>query len=291
MLFGALSVVCVGKAYAESDFERALSAGRAKLEALDIDGARGQLEVAIAVAQDPAQRAIAFDLLGAAQGIDAQYWQAFQSFFIAAQEDSASAVTSVNHAQIPTRRIARCAVRLESAGVTIEQAESLLRAQLPSEVPNDRLDGLLAAALFGERFMCPEPDTPPPPSIPEAAGVLAPEFVTVPEDVGGGPKGPPVMTWVLGAVAVAAAGTGATLGAITLSQAEDASTLNAQQFEEYQGSGRVTDQPAATNVAFAVAGGAALGAILFWVLDLGHDDPNSEEPSTMITPTGVRVTW
>lgn len=296
--------------YADEGFRHSVGRAREYVDKLELESARSILTDTLAQTKDPDERAQAFDLLGITEGLSARYGHAFEAFFRSARVGSEFAVSGIEHPQTPTRRMAECAIQLERAELSFLESEALLRQNLGKNGGKVPLGELLAAELFAEQFVCPEvPMTrlaeasPPPkpnqkqlattPSRPASADfmpkeVYAPRYNQPQEHL----RGPPVMTWVLGALALAAAGTGATLGAVNL-QADGTSVgtvSNTQSPNDTQSSGFVVDRPEATNVAFAVAGGAALGAILFWVLDMGDNDV-SEDTDTLLTPTGVRVNW
>lgn len=244
-----------------------LEEGRAALEALDVDRARPLLSAALAAAETDAKRAEVRDLLGIVEGISTRYGSAFRQFYLAAKEAGAEAVTGVEHPQLATRLIAECATRYALAQVDLPVAEAELRRAVGAP-PGSTLDGgALREALFDDRFSCPRSGVAAP-----VAGVTPtaplPEVKT---------SGPPAMTWVLGAAGVLATGTGAVLGGLAQAQVEGASATSfAADVEGAEA------QLTGANIAFGVAGAAAVAAILVWVFDEG--DATSAEPPAL----GVR---
>lgn len=289
---------------APNRFEQLLGRAQSHLKQLAIDAARQTLHTAMAWAESPSEYARVWDLLGTSEGLDAHYGQAFEAFFRAARLGGGDAVQGVRHPQLPTRRTAECAVRLEQSGFSWTSAERRLRQASGDLRGQQSLDELLATELFAERFVCPSASEPGDDVLSEAEGGvvgrealppeepdrLMPREVVVPSvdtfQLEG--EGPPVMTWVLGAMALAAMGTGATLGVVNLSQRNGAPGTVDQPSSSAVGPNVWVDTPAASNVAFAVAGGAALGAILFWVLDVGQ---NNDDDETVLFPSGVQVRW
>lgn len=277
-----LSTLCGSIASAaSSEYATAMEEGRRLLDALDVEGARSAFAEAYTAANTGPERGRALDAMGIAHGIDAAYWRAFRSFFRAVGEGVE--LDSVNHPQIPTRKMAVCAAKL-AKDMTLGEAEAALRASV-SATPSDNLDAKLASALFGERFACPdpEPDIPAPPQVSSPAPSEAdgsPTLVEEPRLDDGG--GPPTMTWVLGATAVVAGGASAAFGLLSLDAAENA---EAQTFND-----DISDAESmatASNVALGVAGGALVGAVLFWVLDGdGSDDGHA---GWSVAPNGAMV--
>ncbi|MEL6188502.1 MAG: hypothetical protein AAFU79_28095, partial [Myxococcota bacterium] len=186
------------------------------------------------------------------------------------------AVGSREHPQSATRLLARCAVALVEGGLQITEVEAQLRGENGIKFSADLNEGL-RKVLFEETFVCPRLEASKPvAAAPPAVEVVKPETKPEPvaqlaEDKGGVVPEPPLVTWILGGVALAAVGTGGVLAGVATA---DADGLRAQNFQRDLDS--VEDTYAAANVAYATAGVAALGAVLFWLLDGGDDAPAAE---------------
>lgn len=273
----ALCLVLIGLSFAAparaqtTGFERAFQTGEARLAEFDIDGARTAFEAALATSTSTEQRAKVLDRVGAIDGIDRRYWSAFKSFLEAADLGGPERVKSVDHPQIPTRRMASCAVRFHLARLSADDASDMFRELLKLE-PQDDLEQALENALFTDEFVCPDVQPPKP--------ELDPSLLLVEEGI----RPPPAATWILGGAALAAVGTGITLGLVAQAEAEDARAATFQSDVD-----RAENQVIAANIAYGVAGVAAASAILFWVFDEGAKGPNPELPPTLITANGVRV--
>lgn len=286
LLAGALNAVQA----APGDFRRAIDKARAALEEVDLETAQNWISVALNTFDTPPERAEALDLLGWLQGIETRYGSAFRQYFSAARIGGKAAVSSIEHPQTASRQVAECAVQLADEGRTLVEATARLRDENGIEAAVD-LDKGLAALLFSDTFVCPKPEGPkarppmaigppaaPPEASPSEASVTGaspasnplrasetsrPLFNLSPE--------PPLATWVLGGVALAALGTG---GLLTGLAVDEANQLRAENFSEDIGS--VDTLSTAYGIAYGAAGAAAVGALLFWFLDGGAENPTAE---------------
>lgn len=274
------------------DYENAIAKARAAVEEVRTDDARRWISVALATYETRKDRAEAFDLLGSVEGIEAKYWTAFRHFFAAARLGSPTLVTSVDHPQAGTKQMARCAVRLVKAGLQLGEAQSQIKAE-NGLVDDGDLDDALRPAIFGGTFVCPQIDVPPEapvaatppvtpaavPDLPEsnsmketpASGTVARPVVSATEPQPGFLPEPPLPTWILGGVALAAVGTGGVLTALAY---DEATTLSPVTVDEEIDS--VDGMMTAAGIAYSTAGAAAIGAIVFWLLDAGAKDPVAE---------------
>lgn len=262
-----------------SSHERALQKARQALEAFEIEEARRWLDVALTTKETEAEHARALDLLGALEGVETNYATAFRHFFLAAQLGGEESVRSVEHPQLATQYLAECAVRLSMGDLLLGPAEELLASANGIRADED-FEAKLKDVLFRENFVCPKIDKPPepialtPPPPPPGngpEGLPTGRAEEVADKEGGGISPPPAATWILGGVALAAAGTGGVLGAVTWSEAND---LRAPNFGPDLDS--TQDLQTAANVAYATAGVAAVGAVLFWILDRGEASPSAD---------------
>ncbi|MEO1230168.1 MAG: hypothetical protein AAFZ18_14795 [Myxococcota bacterium] len=282
LLLAAGALTVPASAAATPEHERAIQSARDSLEAFDLDRARSWLEVALATSETPEERAVAWDLKGALEGIENRFGTAFEAFFAAARLGGKDAVTGIESDKLETRRVARCAVSLVEAGLSLPEAEARLRSENRVETWGS-LDDALQTLLFEGRFACPtvsrppvaEAEPAPPPPLPEPRVDAPPPpdgsdgELRQPQEGGG--IDPPAASWILGGVAVAAAGTGGVLAGLAF---DEAGTVGGSNVGDEIAS--VDDKLTAANVAYATAGVAAVGAVLFWLLDGGDDSPTAE---------------
>lgn len=294
LLLGAAGTLFALTATAASpEHQRAIGSAREALDAFDLARARSWLEVALATSENPKERAVAWDLKGGLEGIENNYGAAFKAFFAAARLGGTELVTGRENPKTATRRVATCAVRLAEAGLRLAEAEARLRSENRVETWAG-LDDALRTLLFENRFACPKisraedalaevtppvgrppsgtpPEAPPGPS-PESPSGPPGDSQTVDLNVpSGGLEVPPAASWILGGVAVAAAGTGGVLAGIAW---DEAGTAGGSNIDDDLAS--VDDKLTAANVAYATAGVAAVGAVLFWILDGGDEDATAE---------------
>lgn len=258
---------------ASPEYGRAMEKARQAIAAFQSKEARDWLDVALSTAASPDERARALDLLGGLEGIETHYALAFRNFFAAARLSGAGSVAGTEHPQTATRLLARCAVELAEGGLQPLEAEARIRVENGIRA-GVALDEGLRDTLFGETFVCPKVEKvelpmavarEPAPAL--VGGEESPGVEASADDPGGFLRPPPVSTWILGGVALAAAGTGGVLAGVAW---DEANALRAPNFASDLDA--VEGKLTAASVAYATAGVAAVGAILFWVLDNGEED-------------------
>ena len=235
------------------------------------------LREALFLAKSNEQYQRVYDQMGILAGVEAKYWEAFGLFFKAYNYKPDGVLKGLTFPQDSTQAVALCASKAAAAEFSLKQAEQEIRKSMNLS-PNDNIDLELRSALFSGHWGCPK----------FKKKVVKPKASTTDPTPPVNPvkkrrRGLPTATWVSGAVSLAAVGTGVTLGLLTLDAADGISRGdNPEDAQLLAG---------LTTASFATAGGTALLAILFAVIQKDKT-PSKNTPkssSAMVSGQGFSV--